>query len=102
MRITQMDDREPEFPLPAPAPVPNVGLVVDLGKQGRKAIKRLKRGEGALAEHIQAAVDEARRSLGIDEEAEVVPVVLLYHEPKPDYRVTCVEWTASPADGSSS
>jgi hypothetical protein len=97
-----MEDSNPEFPAPAPTSLPNVGLVVDLGKQGRKAVKRLKRGEGALAEHIQAAVEEARRSLGIDEEAEVVPVVLLYHEPKPEYRVTSVEWTVSPAEGSPS
>ena len=97
-----MKDSKPEFPAPAPTPVPNVGLVVDLGEQRRKEIKRLKRGEGALAEQIQAAVEEARRSLGIDDEVEVVPVVLLYHEPKPEYRVAYAEWTAPPANGSSS
>jgi hypothetical protein len=97
-----MEERDPEFPAPTPTPLPNVGLVIDLGKQPRKAIRRLKRGEGALAEHIQAAVEDARRSLCIGEEVEVVPVVLLYHEPKPDYRVTSVEWAVSPADGSTS
>jgi hypothetical protein len=97
-----MDEREPELPAPATTPVPNIGLVVDLGGQRRKAIKRLKRGEGALAQHIQAAAEEARRSLGIDDQTVVVPVVLLYHEPKPDYRIAYAEWTVPPADGSSS
>lgn len=97
-----MEDREREFPAPVTTPLPNVGLVVDLGGQRRKEIKRLKRGEGALAQHIQAALEEARRSLGIDDETEVVPVVLLYREPSPDYRITHAEWTVPPADGASS
>jgi hypothetical protein len=97
----QMDDREPDSAAPATL-LPNVGLVVELGGQPRKEIKRLKRGEGVLAQHIQAAVEEARRSLAIDHEAELVPVVLLYREPGPDYRIAYAEWTVPPANGSSS
>jgi hypothetical protein len=69
------------------ARLPNVGLVVELGPQRRKQIKRLKRGEGALAQQIQGAVDQRREELGIDVDAEIVPVVLLYRHDEPDYVV---------------
>jgi hypothetical protein len=69
------------------ARLPNTGLLVDLGRQRRKRVNRLKRGEGALAWQIQHAVDRQRQELGISPDAEVVPVVLLYRHDDPDYVV---------------
>ena len=57
---------------------PNIGLLVEVGKQRRKQIKRLKRGDGRLKAQILAALDSAREELGIDRSAEIVPVVILY------------------------
>ena len=70
------------------ARLPNTGLLVDLGRQRRKRVERLKRGDGALAWQIQQAVDRQRQALGISADAEVVPVVLLYRSDDPDYVVT--------------
>lgn len=61
--------------LPAP---PNVGLIVDAGRQRRKHIKRLRRGVGRIAAQVEAAADQARTELRIGPDAEIVPVVLLY------------------------
>jgi hypothetical protein len=77
----------PQSLLPTAARLPNIGLLIELGRQRRKQIKRLKRGNGALTEQIQAAVNTAREELGIDDEAEIVPVVLLYRHDEPEYTV---------------
>lgn len=82
--------------------VPNVGLVVDFGEQGRRKIKRLKRGRGALTRQIQAAVEEAQRTLGIDADTEIVPVVLLYRRPTPKYNVACAKRRAPRSGGAGS
>jgi hypothetical protein len=81
--MQQSDDPLPSLPVAAPA----VGLLVDLGRQRRKQIKRLKRGEGRLSRHVQAAVDQSREELGIDPALEIVPVVLLYRRSEPGYVV---------------
>jgi hypothetical protein len=80
-----MDSGDPRRTLATTDRVPNIGLVVEFGAQRRKHIKRLKRGEGALAWQIQQAVDQQREELGIDPSAEVVPVVILYRRDEPDY-----------------
>jgi hypothetical protein len=77
----------PRFPLLPVSPAPNVGLVLDLGRQRRKQIKRLKRADGELALKVQAAAERLRRDLGIDPGKEIVPVVLLYRCAEPDYVV---------------
>jgi hypothetical protein len=64
--------------LPALPPSPNVGLIVDAGRQRRKHIKRLRRGVGRIATQVEAAADQARTELRIGPDAEIVPVVLLY------------------------
>ena len=98
-----MDDYEPHQPsLPVVAQVPNIGLLVDFGEQGRKKIKRLKRGRGTLSRQIQAAVEEARRDLGIEADKEIVPVVLLYRCPAPDYTVTYAKRAARRSGGADS
>jgi hypothetical protein len=60
------------------------GLLMDLGRQGRGEIKRLKRSNGLLAEQIQKAVEERLDQLSISSSGEVVPVVFLYRVPKAD------------------
>jgi len=72
------DDDSPQPLLPAATPVPNLGLILDLGRQPRARIKRLKRADGQLIAQIQAAVEEARKELDIAADKEIVPVVLLY------------------------
>jgi hypothetical protein len=74
--------------LPVPVKLPNIGLLLEVGKQRRKHIKRLKRGDGRLKRQIQAALDGAREELGIDRSTEIVPVVILYRYPEPDYMVS--------------
>jgi hypothetical protein len=73
--------------LPSATPLPNTGLLIELGTQPRKQIKRLKHGDGALTHQIQAAVNSSREELGIDVDTEIVPVVLLYRHDEPDYVV---------------
>ncbi|MEO8074832.1 MAG: hypothetical protein ABI818_00800 [Acidobacteriota bacterium] len=41
-------------------PERNAPVVLDLGKQGRKSIKRLRRGEGRLLDDINGAIEELR------------------------------------------
>ena len=54
-------------------------IVVDLGKQRRKRIKELKRGDGKLMEEVTAALEQVRNSLGEAERNRLlVPVVFLY------------------------
>jgi hypothetical protein len=70
-----------------PAALPDNGLLLDLGPQPGKQIKRLKEGKGALAYQVQAAIEDARSRLGIDADVAIIPVVLLYRQSEPDYVV---------------
>jgi hypothetical protein len=81
----------PQSLLPTAARLPNIGLLIELGPQRRKQIKRLKRGTGSLTQQIQATVDRSREELGIDAAAEIVPVVLLYRRDQPDYVVITLD-----------
>jgi hypothetical protein len=67
------------------APLPSSGLLVELGRQRRKEISRLRQADGPLTRQIEAAVTSWREQLKINLEAEVVPVVLLYRLTEPDY-----------------
>jgi hypothetical protein len=67
------------------APLASSGLLVELGRQRRKEISRLKQADGPLTRQIEAAVTSWREQLKINLEAEVVPVVLLYRLTEPDY-----------------
>jgi hypothetical protein len=73
--------------LPTATPLPDIRLLVELGQRRRKEIKHLKRGDGPLTWQIEAAVTSWRVERGIDADVEVVPVVLLYRQPEPDYVV---------------
>jgi hypothetical protein len=66
-----MDDKSVD---PTAAATP---IVVNLGKKTKKAIKKLKRGEGKLSEEVQAAMDEVRARLPeADKGKQLVPVVM--------------------------
>ena len=98
-----MDEHELRQPtLPVETQLPNIGLVVDFGEQPRRKIRRLKRGRGALTRQIQAAVEEARRDLGIQPDTEIVPVVLLYRLPAPKYTVSYATRTVRSSKGEAS
>ncbi len=71
------DNRAPES-LPSLRPLASVGMLVDVGQQRRKHIKRLRMGTGRIAVQVEAAADQARMELRIDPRAEIIPVVLLY------------------------
>lgn len=51
-------------------------LILDIGKRKKKAIKRLRRGEGRLAEKVKAAVEEAKATATPDEAPQTVLVVV--------------------------
>ena len=87
---------EPQPSLPVAVRLPSIGLLVDLGRQRRKQIKRLKRGDGRLTRQIQAALDQSRRELGIDQSAEIIPVVILYRCAEHDYVVSVPGSNAGP------
>src|SRR5262245_52192213 len=51
-------------------------LVVDLGKARRKQIKRLRKGQGKLAEHVQRSLAELKSSGNIPETTQTVIVIV--------------------------
>jgi|SRR5687768_10769874 hypothetical protein len=56
-------------------------VIIDLGRQKRRALKNLKRGEGRLWEDVLDVVEEVKDLLGTDAEGKVlVPVILIYRE----------------------
>jgi len=58
-------------------------IIIDLGKEKRKAIKELKRGRGKLMDEVGQAVAEVRASLAENgDAARIVPVVLIYRQKK--------------------
>ncbi len=69
-------------------------VVVDLGKVKRKQVKRLKRGEGKLADEVLDVLDEVVEQLGDElEGASLVPVVLVYEKkPKKKRRTIELPW----------
>lgn len=56
-------------------------IVIDMGKQRRKKLKDLKRGEGTLMLEVNEVLDEVRNRLGVESTGkQLVPVVLLYRK----------------------
>ena len=56
-------------------------FIIDLGKQSRKDIRRLKKYEGKLMREVDRAVEEAVERLGGAEgDKEIVPIVVLYRK----------------------
>jgi hypothetical protein len=67
---------------------PNGGLLLDVGRQPRKHIDRLKWGAGPLLERALSAIHEKRGDLGINPTKGIVPVILLYCCVRPEYTVS--------------
>jgi hypothetical protein len=58
-------------------------LVIDRGKQSRKRIDALKRGEGELWAEVKDAIEQVVSELGADVHGKVVvPVVVIYRKKK--------------------
>lgn len=56
-------------------------IVIDLGKQRRKHIKRLKRGQGKLWDEVVDVIEEVNYQLGEEAEGKVlVPIVMVYRK----------------------
>ena len=56
-------------------------IIVDLGKQRKRRIKRLKKGRGKLWDEVADVLAEIQDSLGEEAEGKVlVPVVLVYRK----------------------
>ncbi len=56
-------------------------IVVKLGKVKRKRVKQLLRGQGPLMEDVQAAVEQAKDTLGeMSRETQLIPIVFVYRE----------------------
>jgi hypothetical protein len=52
-------------------------IVVNFGKRTKKAIKKLKKGEGKMAAELQSAIDEVRARLPeADKAKQLFPVVM--------------------------
>jgi hypothetical protein len=76
----------------------DMGLFLELGRQKRKEIMRLKEGTGPLTRRVQAVVNRWREQLNVDPAAEVVPVVLLYRRERSNY--ITISLPAAPPAGS--
>jgi hypothetical protein len=57
-------------------------IVLEVGRRKKRAIKRLRRGEGKLMAQVHEAIADAH-STSAPGEVEVVPVVILYQEREP-------------------
>ena len=56
-------------------------IILSLGKQKKKNIKRLKRGKGKLMDDIADVVEQVHDQLGTDTENKIlVPIVVIYRE----------------------
>ena len=65
----------------AEAPHLTPSIVIDLGRRSKKAIKRLKRGEGRLVHEVNQAVDQVRATLPeTDKNKQIIPVVIVYRK----------------------
>ena len=53
-------------------------IVLDLGKQKRKAIKRLRKGEGKILDNVMETIDELRTAGTLSNSAQ--PVIVIVRE----------------------
>lgn len=51
-------------------------IILDFGKQRRKDVKRLRRGEGKLLDEVRAALDELRTAGAVTSNAQPVIIVV--------------------------
>ncbi|MGL6096888.1 MAG: hypothetical protein ACRC7O_13960 [Fimbriiglobus sp.] len=64
---------QPEAPKTAAGPAP---ILIDLGKQSAKKVRRLKRGQGPLMDDVTAAVQELKGAGKVNANAQIVVVVV--------------------------
>jgi hypothetical protein len=63
-------------------------IIIDLGKQRPKQIKRLKRGRGKLWNEVVDVIDEVSVQLGEEAEGKVlVPIVMVYRKKRKRRRI---------------
>ena len=56
-------------------------VVIDLGKVGRRRIRKLKKGRGRLVDEVHEVADLVREELGEELAGrEILPVVLIYRK----------------------
>ena len=54
-------------------------IIIDLGKQSRKKIKKMKRGKGALWDEVLDVVEEVKYQMGEEAEGKtLVPLIMVY------------------------
>jgi hypothetical protein len=54
-------------------------VIVDLGSRSKKAINRLKNGEGKLMTEVALAIEQVRASLPeADKDKQIIPVLIIY------------------------
>lgn len=58
------------------APANSPLVVVDLGKQKRSRIKKLRKGDGPLMERVQGVIDELRVGGTVGDNAQAVVIVI--------------------------
>lgn len=59
-----------------PAENATAPVVLDLGKQRRKRIKQLRRGEGRLMDEVNASIDELRTAGALAADAQAVVIIV--------------------------
>ncbi|HET7697807.1 MAG TPA: hypothetical protein VFK57_18990 [Vicinamibacterales bacterium] len=61
-------------------------IVVDLGKRGRRAIKRLREGEGKLYAEVNDVLDGLRREGAVKADAQLVVVVVRQRRSRSEFQ----------------
>jgi hypothetical protein len=68
--------RSDASPRPANTMTTSPPIVLDLGKQRRKRVKELRRGEGKLMDEVNASIEELRTAGALAADAQAVVVVV--------------------------
>lgn len=77
---------------PADEPEVITPVLVDMGNVRRKHVKRLKRGEGPLADEVLDVLDEVVEELGDElDAAALVPVIVIYERKRKKPRRRTIE-----------
>ena len=56
-------------------------IIIDLGKQKRKQVRRLRKGEGKLMDEVAGSIDELRRAGHVSDDAQPI-IVIVREKPK--------------------
>lgn len=63
-------------------------IIIDLGKQKRKRIKKLKQGRGKLWNEVIDVIEEVKYRLGDEADGKtIVPVVMVYRQKSKSRRI---------------